>query len=315
MMICNKCLFYESSCIVTEKGLVWGVEYCHYDDGKYNKDSLKFVESILVDECSNFTKSVLPVLSDLEREYNITVLFAVESGSRVWGFSNEDSDFDVRFIFKYNDLKDYLRLDKFKDVITYNEGLLDFVGWDIGKALSLHRKSNPSLREWLLSDTVYVMDYEMIFEDLPVFDKSVLMHHYFGMAYGNWTDFCEGVYDWVGGNDEKRLIKKYLYVIRCILTWHILKETDLNPKINIFELLNQYQMVNNDHTLRKDIVMLLEKYISINNNLNKDNINRLYEYITSNLKQMKQENKKLQTVNKQDIEIYNQRYYQIITKK
>lgn len=34
----------------------------------------------------------------LEKEENITVLWACESGSRAWGFESQDSDYDVRFI-------------------------------------------------------------------------------------------------------------------------------------------------------------------------------------------------------------------------
>lgn len=39
-------------------------------------------------------------LDKIEKEENIEILYAVETGSRGWGFSNEDSDYDVRFIFK-----------------------------------------------------------------------------------------------------------------------------------------------------------------------------------------------------------------------
>jgi predicted nucleotidyltransferase len=34
----------------------------------------------------------------LEAENSIKILYAVESGSRAWGFASTDSDWDVRFI-------------------------------------------------------------------------------------------------------------------------------------------------------------------------------------------------------------------------
>ena len=37
-------------------------------------------------------------LVEIERDYDVKVLWAIESGSRAWGFESPDSDFDVRFI-------------------------------------------------------------------------------------------------------------------------------------------------------------------------------------------------------------------------
>lgn len=42
---------------------------------------------------------VLLELARIERERNITVLYACESGSRAWGFASTDSDYDVRFVY------------------------------------------------------------------------------------------------------------------------------------------------------------------------------------------------------------------------
>ena len=87
-------------------------------------------------------------LNRIENEHNVEILYAVESGSRGWGFFNYESDYDIRFLFK-RPLNDYLTINPPKDTIDYFEGNLDFVGWDIKKALFLHRKSNPNLREWI----------------------------------------------------------------------------------------------------------------------------------------------------------------------
>ena len=42
---------------------------------------------------------VLAELDRVERERNVKVLYACESGSRAWGFASTDSDYDVRFVY------------------------------------------------------------------------------------------------------------------------------------------------------------------------------------------------------------------------
>jgi len=60
-------------------------------------------------------------LNTIEEQENLTVLLAVESGSRAWGFASPDSDYDVRFIY-IRPREFYLRLEKRKDVC---ESVLD----------------------------------------------------------------------------------------------------------------------------------------------------------------------------------------------
>ena len=38
-------------------------------------------------------------LAEIEKIHNIRIVYAVESGSRAWGFASPDSDYDVRFIY------------------------------------------------------------------------------------------------------------------------------------------------------------------------------------------------------------------------
>ena len=40
--------------------------------------------------------TILSRLKKIEEEYNVSVLYAVESGSRAWGFESVNSDWDVR---------------------------------------------------------------------------------------------------------------------------------------------------------------------------------------------------------------------------
>jgi uncharacterized protein len=44
-------------------------------------------------------EEILARLRSVEAAENVRVLYAVESGSRAWGFPSSDSDYDVRFIY------------------------------------------------------------------------------------------------------------------------------------------------------------------------------------------------------------------------
>lgn len=55
-------------------------------------------------------------LQEIENNYNVKVLLAIESGSRAWEFTLLDSDFDLRFIYK-SPRNEYLKLNQPRDVI------------------------------------------------------------------------------------------------------------------------------------------------------------------------------------------------------
>ena len=76
-------------------------------------------------------------LDEVERDHGVRVLWAVESGSRAWGFPSPDSDCDCRFFYvRRHD--DYLSPWRPRDVIeTPLDDVLDVNGWDLIKAIRL----------------------------------------------------------------------------------------------------------------------------------------------------------------------------------
>jgi len=101
------------------------------------------------------TKIIQKKLLQIEKEHSVKILYAVESGSRAWGFESTDSDYDVRFIYA-NPKNWYLNILPKRDVIEYPiNDEFDYSGWDLRKALFLLNKSNPVLFEWLKSPIVY----------------------------------------------------------------------------------------------------------------------------------------------------------------
>ena len=94
-------------------------------------------------------------LSQIEEQENIRIIYACESGSRAWGFSSPDSDYDVRFIY-VRPKEFYLKLENTCDTLEceLNE-IYDISGWDLKKMLRLLNRSNPSIFEWAASPLVY----------------------------------------------------------------------------------------------------------------------------------------------------------------
>ena len=164
---------------------------------------------------------IIEKLAQIEREEDIKILHAVESGSRAWGFPSPDSDYDVRFIYVRKP-EYYLKLEKTRDVIELPiNDMLDINGWDLNKTLRLLHSSNPTLFEWMSSPIVY-RQTDFIDRLSPILDsyfscKSGL-HHYLSMAEGNYRDYLKS---------DMVKIKKYFYVLRPVLAckWILHKQT------------------------------------------------------------------------------------------
>ena len=95
-------------------------------------------------------------LAALEETHGCRILFAVESGSRAWGFASPDSDYDVRALY-VKPIDWYLGLGE-KPRDTFSAMLpddIDISAWELRKALRQMLKSNASFMEWLGSPIVY----------------------------------------------------------------------------------------------------------------------------------------------------------------
>ena len=187
-------------------------------------------------------------LAKIEEKENLTILLAVESGSRAWGFASPDSDYDVRFIY-VRPREFYLRLEKRSDVCEWvlNE-TLDINGWDFDKTLRLLRSSNPTLFEWMNSPIIYKKHpkFECLMGNANEYFLSIPgLYHYLSMAKGNYREFL---------TSEMVKLKKYFYVLRPILACrHILRNG--TPPPMLFSELVDSQL---DRSLIPDISKLLE---------------------------------------------------------
>ena len=182
-------------------------------------------------DTERITTQIIPQkLRQIEARENVRILHCVESGSRAWGFSSPDSDFDVRFIY-VRQKNEYLRLDTVRDVIEWQlDETLDINGWDLQKALRLLHKSNPTIFEWNNSPLVYktTPEWKAVSEVISrYFQQKSGLYHYLSMAKRNYREYLQG---------ENVKLKKYFYVLRPLLACRWIVERKCPPPMLFSEL-------------------------------------------------------------------------------
>jgi predicted nucleotidyltransferase len=236
---------------------------------------------------SEVRKEVLKRIKAAESEHGVKVLYAIESGSRAWGFESPNSDYDVRFIYAHpRDWYLAVNLEDKRDVIEYPiVDEIDINGWDIRKALKLFWKSNPAFIEWVKSPIVYVDDKhfaDKARELMPLIASSQkAIYHYLHMARGNYREYLK---------KDVVPLKKYFYVLRPLLAIQWLEKYDEPAPIE-FEVLRT--LVADNEPLNAAITDLLErKRVSLEKEV-APTVPELNNFIASELKRLESYNEKL----------------------
>lgn len=216
---------------------------------------------------------ILQKLREIEETERVTILHAVESGSRAWGFPSPDSDYDVRFIYVRH-REEYLHLEKRRDVIEIPiHEVLDINGWDLDKTLRLLHGSNPTLFEWSQSPIVYKTT-ELFQSFLPTiqgyFAAKSGLWHYLSTAEGNYREYLKG---------KIVRAKKYFYVLRPLLACRWILERGTPPPMRFTELVESQL----EPKLRPVVGSLLSLKMETPEVGEVPRINALNEFIETNL--------------------------------
>ncbi len=196
---------------------------------------------------------ILEKLAEIERDKNIEILFAVESGSRAWGFASPDSDYDIRFVYKHK-TNWYLNLWEQKDTIQFmTEDELDGSGWDIKKALKLLSKSNASLLGWLFSPIIYKSSGTLL-EDM----KTVAQNNFNPVAgFFHYHSMNKNFEETLGSSEMT--LKSYFYAIRTALCANWIYKNETIPPVTFREL---YPLLNSTScSLLDELILLKSKHI------------------------------------------------------
>lgn len=208
------------------------------------------VESVIPTEVRS---EIMSRLARTEREEGVKILLAVESGSRAWGFSSTNSDYDVRFIYvRPAHWYQAVDLEERRDVIEYPiVDDIDLNGWDLRKALRLFWKSNPAFVEWIQSPITYIESGEFATQAralLPsVYSLESGIYHYRSMAKTNYRGYLRA---------DQVPLKKYFYVLRPLLSVRWIQRYGIAAPIEFDKLLH---LLEGRSDLLADIDSLLEK--------------------------------------------------------
>ena len=161
-------------------------------------------------DCS-IEQSIMDKLYKTEAHYEVKIPLAVESGSRGWGFSATNADYDCRFLYVHKP-DWYLSIFKKKDFIEYaTDGVLDIKGYDIARSLRDITNSKASVYEYLYSNEIYIQDKHIVdkLKNLAIdfFNPIPVSYHYLGLARNMLSEIV---------NTDEAKIKKYFYVLRPI---------------------------------------------------------------------------------------------------
>ncbi len=171
------------------------------------------------------------LLTRIEAARGVRIVYAVESGSRAWGFASPDSDYDIRFIF-VRPAESYVSvLEGLESIDLPLEGDLDAGGWDLRKAARLLGKSNGALVEWLHSPIVYRNEngFRERWQAMArgIFSPRASSDHYRGLA----RQMVLGKL-----HDGTVRAKDYLYALRAVLAAKWIAESHSIPPVPFADL-------------------------------------------------------------------------------
>jgi uncharacterized protein len=247
-------------------------------------------------------ENILSNLMQIEEDHKIKILYACEAGSRAWGYSSMESDYDVRFIY-IHPIQYYLSIDaigtgKRQDVIErpiFNG--LDLSGWELTKTLRLFRKSNPSLLEWLHSPIEYYQAYSTIQkmkEILPNFlsNKSCILH-YLNTAKANYAKYQKGIME--------SNVKVILTIVRPILVANWIERFKKFPPLSFQHLVDN---IISNNELKHVVQHLMEAKIT-GTPFKIDHEDILLNFVLKEINRISTFAKRMEQTNQNETEILN----------
>ena len=215
------------------------------------------------------------MIKEIEEKENISIVQSSLIGSKGWGYADEDSDTDFRFVYA-RDLKDYLGINKHEDTITYPiDNKEDIAGYDISKFMNLICNQNPVAYE-IIHSPAQEMDNVISkrireFSD-KIFDKDRMIFIYRRMITSRINELK---------NKNENNLKLYIYILRMLGTINYIKSNNKFPNCSIEEVFS----IEENNRLKE----LIEEAIEQKQKGNKEVVvtNEMIEFLNEELSKTK----------------------------
>lgn len=196
---------------------------------------------------SDEKENIVNVCKQMCESKNFQLIFLCESGSRSWGYSLPDSDYDIRGIYvKSRDDYMYAHFGKDNDsgVIEKKINDYDISLWDVRKVIDLYfRNGNQMPIWWVCSDIVYFENDKGRSLKTFLLEKNL----------NNYNRIASQYFGIIMEKTKNPTLKGYIFAWRSILCANHLIETRSTPPQNIKELLDR----NSDKRIDKVVNNLL----------------------------------------------------------
>ncbi len=194
------------------------------------------------------TSAIPDHLHDLENKHGIKIMLAVLSGSRAMGFETLESDWDVFYLFNYND-DDRAENDKLPQGYEYVfEDDVDTFGYELGKCIESLNSGDMFLYELVNQPVLYVADDDILSkiknQCASLFSAENAIAYYYRSYISPNERF----------SDEKFQLKELLYYIKGALSCRWIEKEGTMPPNKFEELAEK----TSSRKMRKAIEKLIE---------------------------------------------------------
>jgi len=267
-------------------------------------------------------QKIQDTLLEIREKEKVNIVLASECGSRLFNTHSPTSDYDVRFIY-IRPLSNYiLAIDDDNRVLDINnckliqkikeESNIELVGFDIKKVIQLISKNNIEMYYAIESPVRYVYNERVFLSLCSLMSANFDFYDYVectkGVAKNNFKKY-------IYAKEDEAPIKKYIHVIRCLLSAMYIQRFKKLPPFDfryLVDLCLKTKMIKEEE--HKSIV----KIINIKKGKSKGNSfdwHCLLKLINEKLEKIEKKQMTLHDRRKPNIDInnFNSVYQQLIT--